>query len=89
MSDLHSGTLTANTVATITVVAYSSQITVVSRSKTLDDLWFSTNGVDPIPNVDGSNWTNGVAVVAPPVYSSTTTVKLLCSSAIGYCVKGL
>lgn len=88
MTDIHNGTLAANNVATITVAAYNAQITVISRSKALDDLWFTTNGVDPVANVDGTNWTNGVAVVGSPSYSAVTTVKLLCASAIGYCVKG-
>lgn len=88
MADIHNGTLVAGVVTTITVAAYLQQITISSRSKALDDLWFTSDGSTPQANTDGTGWTSGVSVIGAPSYSSTTTIKLLCASAIGYSVKG-
>lgn len=85
---VQNGTLTANTVATVSVTEANPAITVINRSQT-GTIWATLTGV--APTVAGANCYPVLGastfMVSTP-HATAVTVKLIASAALDYSVVG-
>lgn len=87
MARIKHGTLTANTVTTLTIDSFTSQITVVCRTNGAE-LFFTIDGTQPGIGADDSYLCVGSRAVPTLMYASSTIVKLISASAASYSVIG-
>jgi hypothetical protein len=87
MARIKHGTLTANNVSTVTVDAFTSQITIVCRTLSAE-IFYTVDGSTPTVGGDDNYLCLGSRVVPTPTYTSPTTVKLISTSNPNYSVIG-
>jgi hypothetical protein len=86
MANAKSGTLVANTVATVTVDADGRGIQVVNRTQT-GVIWVRLDGVTPVAAADDNFVVLGVRHF--PTRTGSITVKLISADALAYTVEGM
>lgn len=87
MARIKHGALAANTVTTVNVDAFTSQITIVCRTVGAE-IFYTVDGSTPTVGGDDNYLCLGSRVVPTPAYTSPTTVKLISTSTPNYAVIG-
>lgn len=81
------GTLIASTVRTVTLDAYTSQITIVNRSQS-GEIYFTVDGTTPVAGAAGTYVCLGARVVPAVSIVSTPVVQLISTQALDYSIEG-
>ena len=86
MARIAHGTLAANAVTSVVLDQWTSQVTVINRTKT-GEIYFTVDGTDPVVLGSNSYVSLGSRAVNTDI-AGATTVKMISSTAVAFSVIG-